>query len=83
MESVKKLYTTVCDKSASPKVATVDDPRALQEKASDKEAGYPTVNDVSSIEQEKPAEDAQAGVKKIEAVTIAWSKKSAYLLLVL
>jgi hypothetical protein len=55
----------------------------VQEKAGDKEAGYPTVNDVSSNEQEKPAEDAQAGVKKIEAVTIAWSKKSAYLLLVM
>ncbi|KAJ5905488.1 uncharacterized protein N7473_002404 [Penicillium subrubescens] len=83
MESVKKFYTTVCDKSASTKAAPVDDPAALQEKVSDKEAGYPTVNDASSNEQEKPAEDAQAGVKKIEAVTIAWSKKSAYLLLVM
>jgi hypothetical protein len=83
MESVKKFYTTVCDKSASPDAAPVDDPRTLQEKAGDKEAGYPTVNDAPSNEQEKPAEDAQAGVKKIEAVTIAWGKHSAYLLLVL
>lgn len=36
------------------------------EKASDSEAQ----------EDEKPSEDAQNGVKKMEAVTLAWSKKS-------
>lgn len=83
MESVKKFHTTVCDRSASTEAAPVNDPSALQEKASDKEAGLPAVDDVSNNDQEKPADDAQAGVKKIEAVTIAWSKRSTYLVLVL
>lgn len=43
------------------------------EKASDSEAQ----------DDEKPSEDAQNGVKKIEAVTLAWSKKSLAGVLVL
>jgi hypothetical protein len=34
------------------------------------------VSDSEAQEDEKPSEDAQNGVKKIEAVTLAWSKKS-------
>jgi hypothetical protein len=83
MGFLKKFHTIVGDKSASTEAASVDDPSTLQAKAGDKEAGYPTANDVSNNDPEKPAEDAQAGVKKIEAVTIAWSKSSAYLVLVL
>jgi hypothetical protein len=60
--------------------ATVDDPIALQVRADDKEAapGFP-----EDLKDEKPAENAQSGVQKIEAVTLAWSKSSVYVLLVL
>lgn len=34
------------------------------------------VSDSEAQEDEKPSEDAQNGVRKIEAVTLAWSKKS-------
>lgn len=34
-------------------------------------------------DEEKPSEDAQNGVEKIEAVTLAWSRSSLYLVLVL
>ncbi|OJJ04489.1 hypothetical protein ASPVEDRAFT_172748 [Aspergillus versicolor CBS 583.65] len=60
--------------------ATVDDPIALHVRADDKEAapGFP-----EDLKDEKPAENAQSGVQKIEAVTLAWSKSSVYVLLVL
>ncbi|KAJ6788010.1 hypothetical protein PWT90_01122 [Aphanocladium album] len=34
-------------------------------------------------DEEKPSENAQSGVEKIEAVTLAWSRRSLYLTLVL
>ncbi|KAM3462077.1 hypothetical protein NHJ6243_004358 [Beauveria neobassiana] len=34
-------------------------------------------------DEEKPSEDAQNGVEKIEAVTLAWSRSSLYLVLIL
>lgn len=40
-------------------------------------------SDSDAQENEKPSEDAQNGVKKIEAVTLAWSKKSLAGVLVL
>lgn len=62
--------------------ATVDDPIALQVRADDKEAapGFP---EDPGMKDEKPAENVQSGVQKIEAVTLAWSKSSVYVLLVL
>lgn len=86
MGLVKKFHTIVGDKPDSATADSVDDPRPLQgraELADDKEAGLSPVNKVSISDQEKPSDDAQAGVKKIEAVTIAWGKGSAYLVLVL
>lgn len=86
MGLMKRFHTIVGDKPAS---ASVDGPRTVQAAADDKEAAFPPVNEVttnndnSDHNQEKPSEDAQAGVKKIEAVTLAWSKSSAYLVLVL
>lgn len=86
MGLVKKFHIIVGDKTASAAAASVDDPSPLQgraELADDKEAGLSPASKVSISDQEKPSDNAQAGVKKIEAVTIAWSKGSAYLVLVL
>ena len=35
-------------------------------------------NDSPSSLQEKPSEDVQAGVRKVEAVTLTWTKKELY-----
>lgn len=86
MGLVKKFHTIVGDKPASAAADSVEDPRPLQGRADladVKEANLTPVNEVSIRDQEKPSDDAQAGVKKIEAITIAWSKGSAYLVLVL
>lgn len=41
------------------------------------------VKDTASSDEERPNQDAQNGVEKIEAVTLAWSRSSLYLVLVL
>lgn len=54
--------------------------------ASEKHAGQPQFADSSSVDdakEDRPTESAQSGVQKIEAVTLTWSKKSVFLLLVL
>ncbi|KAF9895316.1 hypothetical protein FE257_000220 [Aspergillus nanangensis] len=63
----------------------VDDQNAIQARADDKEAAHLPIEEVISNEKEKvtPTEDAQAGVKKIEAVTLAWSRRTMYGVLVL
>lgn len=63
--------------------ATVDDPIALQVRADDKEAAPGFASEEPGFKDEKPAENVQSGVQKIEAVTLAWSKSSVYVLLVL
>ncbi|KAL4784086.1 major facilitator superfamily domain-containing protein [Aspergillus varians] len=84
-----KLHTIVGNKSANDTESpVVDDPVALQVRAEDKEAGHgpdeiaPPHKD-DPPKDDRPAEDAQAGVRKIEAVTLAWGKHSVYLVLVL
>ncbi|CAG8055571.1 unnamed protein product [Penicillium salamii] len=55
-----------------------DEPTVIQLRAGDKEAG--PVND--TIPDDKPTEDAQTGVKKIEAVTLTWGRGSMFMVLV-
>jgi hypothetical protein len=57
-----------------------EDPVAVQMQILDKEAA---VHAVDEVDLKKPVEDAQNGVQKIEAVTLAWSKSSLYLVLCL
>lgn len=52
--------------------------RAMEKDAANHAAASATSND-----ETKPDEEAQAGVAKIEAVTLAWSRSSLYLVLVL
>ena len=58
---------------------------ALDVRADDKQAAF-SVHDNGSIDatkDDRPAESAQGGVQKIEAVTLTWSKSSVFMLLVL
>lgn len=63
----------------------VDDPSAMQIRADDKEAGKIGMNEVPLPDKSdmKPSENAQSGVKKIEAVTISWSRGSMFAVLIL
>lgn len=86
MGLMKKFHTIVGDKRAIAAADSVEPPRPLQGgpySADVKESSFTPVNEASISDPEKPSDDAQAGVKKIEAVTIAWSKGSAYMILVL
>lgn len=82
MVIIKKFHSIVGDKSTN-KGTSADDPIALQVGADDKEAAHAPVNEVFRTEKDKPNKDAQPDVKKIEAVTLAWSKKTAFAVLVL
>ena len=80
-----RFHRIVGNKTASGvETPSVDDPVALQVRADDKEAAHvPEHPEGSTGPDDKPAEEAQTGVKKIEAVTISWSKKSVYIILCL
>ncbi|KAL4926713.1 MFS siderochrome iron transporter MirB [Aspergillus undulatus] len=68
-----------------------DDPVALEVRADDKEAAHVPENDIANDKEgsvgvppdKKPTDEAQTGVKKIEAVTLTWAKSSVYLVLCL
>ncbi|KAH8700910.1 siderochrome-iron transporter MirB [Talaromyces proteolyticus] len=80
MAIVQKFHTIVGGKSVDD-FEIDQNPR--QANADDKEAGPAPVNDLSINEEAKPAENAQAGAQKIEAVTITWKRSSMYTILVL
>ncbi|KAJ5794607.1 Major facilitator superfamily domain general substrate transporter [Penicillium paradoxum] len=81
MAIMNPFQRVVGNKTADTPPATVDDPDVIQARADDKEAGHTPAVELTD-KGEKPAEDAQAGVQKIEAVTIAWNKKSVYMVLI-
>ena len=83
MAIMTRFHQIVGTKSAETGVTPVDDPIALQVRADDKEAGHAPSDDVTGKENARPAEDAQAGVQKIEAVTLAWGKGSMLMVLIL
>lgn len=58
-----------------------EDPIVEEAISNDKEASHPVTEIPSRDEKAKPTEEAQIGVQKIEAVTLAWSKKSVYIIL--
>lgn len=85
MAIMSKFHTIVGNKSANdPAMAdtSVDDPNTSHVLA-DREAGKDSANEVVDADDAKPSENAQNGVRKIEAVTLAWGKGSVYLILVL
>lgn len=58
---------------------SIKEGHALADPVDEKNAGFGSIERASDSEaqdDEKPTEDAQNGVRKIEAVTLAWSKKS-------
>ncbi|KAJ5963378.1 Major facilitator superfamily domain general substrate transporter [Penicillium vulpinum] len=83
MAILSRFHHIVGNKSAETEVTLVDDPNTLQVRADDKEAGHSPIDEVTGKEEARPAEDAQAGVQKIEAVTLAWGKGSMLMTLVL
>lgn len=87
MAILSKLHKIVGEKPAegSPEAST-DDPAAMQIKANDKEAAHDLVHEVKGVnaaEEDKPTEDAQIGVRQIEAVTLAWGRGSMFTILIL
>ncbi|KAJ0419752.1 major facilitator superfamily domain-containing protein [Aspergillus carlsbadensis] len=82
MAILDKIHTIVGSKSADGEKSPVDDPIAMQVRADDKEAQHAPADEIKPAE-DKVADDAQLGVKKIEAVTLTWSKKSVYFTLAL
>jgi hypothetical protein len=84
MAIMKKFHSIVGEKPAHEAEGTsVDDPNVLQIRADDKEAAHAPVNEVTSREEAKPSDGAQSGVKKIEAVTLSWTRGAAFAVLVL
>ena len=79
---MNRLHSIVGSKSSNDLDSIVVDDPGANTKADDKEAGNVPANDVLK-EESKPTQDAQAGVQKIEAVTLAWSKESVYTTLIL
>ncbi|GFF58861.1 siderophore iron transporter mirB [Aspergillus udagawae] len=81
---MKKFHSIVGEKPAHGAEGTqADDPSVLQIRADDKEAAHAPVNEVTSNEEAKPSDRVQSGVKKIEAVTLAWTRATAFTVLVL
>ncbi|KAJ5272799.1 siderochrome-iron transporter MirB [Penicillium angulare] len=58
-----------------------EDPSTEEAISNDKEASHPVTEVPSRDKKAKPTEEAQNGVQKIEAVTLAWSKNSVYIIL--
>jgi hypothetical protein len=86
MAILSKLHKIVGEKSAtdSHEVST-SDPDVIQMRANDKEAAhdFDEINGVSKNDEDRPTEDAQVGVRQIEAVTLAWGKGSLFTVLIL
>lgn len=82
---MNKIWDIVVNKSVATSTPEVDEPHNLEIQNNDKEAANAVPDDLSkpSDDDLRPTDDAQSGVKKIEAVTITWSKSSVYLILVL
>ncbi|PMB72925.1 Siderophore iron transporter mirB [Beauveria bassiana] len=59
----------------------IEDPNVVGSPA-EKDAAH-FADEIIPKDEEKPSEDAQNGVEKIEAVTLAWSRSSLYLVLIL
>lgn len=86
MAVFSKLHRIVGEKSPadSPELST-DDPTIVEIRANDKEASHPRNEHGVSLknDEERPTEDAQIGVRQIEAVTLAWTRGSMFTILVL
>lgn len=86
MAVFSKLHRIVGEKSPadSPELST-DDPTTVEIRADDKEASHPRNEHGVSLknDEERPTEDAQIGVRQIEAVTLAWTRGSMFTILVL
>lgn len=86
MAIINKLHRIVGEKTATDSHdPSTDDPTIVEIRANDKEASHPVNEDGASFnnDQEKPTEDAQIGVRQIEAVTLAWTRGSMFTILVL
>jgi hypothetical protein len=85
MAILSRFHRIVGDKSGTTTQDVIEEPNTVQLRADDKEAAHVPVNEVvdDASEKDKPAEKAQEGVRKIEAVTLAWSRASMFTILVL
>lgn len=90
MTILGKVNHLVGSKANDLEDSRVEDPNtpvAMEAKASDNKeygAGYPgEANEVNGHGEETLDESAQSGVRKIEAVTLTWSKASLATVLIL
>ncbi|KAF7189000.1 MFS siderochrome iron transporter B [Pseudocercospora fuligena] len=84
--AIEKLHSLFGNnKTATSTSTAVDEPNVPQHRGDDKEAGHELADagSASSNDEARPAPDAQPGVQKIEAVTLTWSKKSVFGVLIL
>ncbi len=77
MERIRRFRNLIGTKAD----VETEDPNAVVAPA-EKETAH-CASEIIPPDEEKPSEDAQNGVEKIEAVTLAWSRSSLYLVLVL
>lgn len=87
MAIFSKLHRIVGEKPATNSDETsTDDPTIVQIRADDKEAAHDLADKSTGAtidNEEKPSEDAQIGVRQIEAVTLTWGKGSVFTILIL
>ena len=85
MPIMNKFQSMLGKKTAQTEASEVDNATSPEIQANEKGVSQITPDDFTKPDNdiERPDEDAQSGVKKIEAVTITWSKSSVYLILVL
>lgn len=86
MTILSKLHRIVGENPAADShEASTSDPNVVQMRANDKEAAH-DMNEIAGVsknDEDRPTEDAQVGVRQIEAVTLAWGKGSVFTVLIL
>lgn len=88
MSFINRLHRIVGDKHPSgPQEPSSNEEPNVSVGTSDNNEIHPLgpniVTEMKNLDEGRPSLDAQAGVRKIEAVTLSWSKKSLAALLVL
>lgn len=83
MTITEKFHRVVGEKAAKDSQSNSSPDAQAQLSADNIEIGPAPVNEATGVEDLKPEENAQFGVKKIEAVTLTWNKSSVYVVLIL
>lgn len=83
MTILSRFHRIIGNSADTANTAPGDDPIVIQLQAGDKEGTHATDNEIPDKDDNKPTENAQAGVQKIEAVTLTWGRSSMFMVLIL